>query len=39
MTTPKLRLISFGSAKTLTQDGENGPHFELMIVRSRTPGA
>jgi hypothetical protein len=37
MTTPKLRLVSFGSAKALTQDGEIGPYFELLIVQSRTP--
>jgi hypothetical protein len=33
----KLRLVSFGSAKALTQDGEPGPYFELLIVQSRTP--
>lgn len=37
MTTPKLRLVSLGSAKALTQDGEVGPFLELMIVPSRTP--
>ena len=38
MSTTKLRLVSFGSAKALTQDGEDGPHTELMLVKSRTPG-
>jgi hypothetical protein len=38
MKTQTLRLISFGSARALTRDGEDGPHFELMIVKSRTPG-
>jgi hypothetical protein len=38
MNTQTLRLISFGSARALTQDGEDGPHFELMIVKSRTQG-
>ncbi len=37
MTTPKLRLVSFGSARTLTRDGEFGPYWELLIVPSRTP--
>ncbi len=37
MTTPKLRLVSFGGAKALTKDGEEGPHLELMFVKSRTP--
>ena len=31
-----LRLVSFGSAKALTQDGEQGPFLELH-VQSRTP--
>lgn len=33
----KLHLVSFGSAKALTQDGEDGPYFELHAVKSRTP--
>lgn len=37
MTTPKLRLVNFGSAKVLTRDGEEGPYLELMFVKSRTP--
>ncbi|CAN5309905.1 hypothetical protein BH10PSE1_BH10PSE1_24210 [soil metagenome] len=36
MKTTKLRLVSFGSARALTQDGEVGPYFELMIIPSRT---
>lgn len=37
MKASKLRFISFGSARALTQDGEVGPYFELMIIPSRTP--
>ena len=37
MTTPQLRLVSLGSSKALTRDGEEGPYLELMFVKSRTP--
>lgn len=33
----KLRIVHFGGAKTLTQDGEEGPYIELDQVQSRTP--
>lgn len=36
MKTTLLRLVTVGSACTLTQDGEFGPYFELMMVPSRT---
>ena len=36
MTTPTLRLVQFGSARALTEDGEVGPYLELMIIPSRT---
>lgn len=32
-----LRRVSFGSARTLTRDGFDGPFLELGIIKSRTP--
>lgn len=37
MTTPKLRLVSFGSARALTRDGTLGPFIELNMKPSRVP--
>ncbi|CAN5309962.1 hypothetical protein BH10PSE1_BH10PSE1_24220 [soil metagenome] len=33
----RLNLVSFGSARILTRDGEDGPYLELHGVKSRTP--
>lgn len=37
MTTPKLRLVSFGSAKALTRDMIQGDYTELGVFPSSKP--
>ncbi len=37
MTTVKLSLVSFGSARNLTRDGTQGPYIELNMKPSRVP--
>lgn len=37
MTTTKLRLISFGSAKALTRDGAGVEYLEMNIRNSKFP--
>lgn len=36
MKTPTLRIVSFGSAKELTRDGQPGPYLEFGVIPSRT---
>jgi hypothetical protein len=36
MTTPKLRIVSFGSARALTRDTLQGPFLEMNVIPSRT---
>ena len=36
MTTGKLRLVSFGAAKALTRDLEEGDYTEFQVLPSRT---
>lgn len=36
MITRKLRLVSFGAARVLTRDNEEGAHVEFQILPSRT---
>ena len=36
MADTKLRLVSFGAAKALTRDLEDGDHAEMQIFPSRT---
>lgn len=37
MKSPKLRLVSFGSARALTRDMLGGQHTEINIFDSRDP--
>lgn len=37
MKTPKLRLVHFGSAKTLTRDLIQGPYTEMGVFPSEKP--
>ncbi len=39
MTTPKLTLITLGSAKALTRDLQEGIYLEMGVFPSRTAGA
>lgn len=37
MTTVKVSLVSFGSARNLTRDGALGPYIELNMKSGRVP--